>query len=167
MKHEMKLALEPFDMIADGRKTIELRLYDDKRKKIKLGDEIQFICIEPSHNTLNATVIGLHRYNSFLDTTMNLYYRSCPHLADYEGADVTEGLLDTALKKGDLFLFYVEDSIDFETGVEVLFKTPPQYFFQYIDKVNASLKDYSIDTSNIGYYSFEKTRLIAVELHYL
>ena len=38
MKHEMKLALEPFVMIADGRKTIELRLYDDKRKKIKLGD---------------------------------------------------------------------------------------------------------------------------------
>ena len=49
MKHEMKLALEPFDMIADGRKTIELRLYDDKRKKIKLGDEIQFICIEPPY----------------------------------------------------------------------------------------------------------------------
>lgn len=101
------------------------------------------------------------------DTTMNLYYRSCPHLADLEGADVTEGLLDTALKKGDLFLFYVEDSIDFENGVDALFKTPPQYFFQYIDRVNASLTDYSIDTSNIGYYSFEKTRLIAVELHYL
>jgi len=38
MKHEMKLYPEPFQMIADGRKTIELRLYDEKRKKIKAGD---------------------------------------------------------------------------------------------------------------------------------
>lgn len=101
------------------------------------------------------------------DATMNPYFRDCPHLAEYGGADVTEALVETAVKKGDMFMFYIEENIDFETGVEVLFKTPPQYFFQYIDKVNASLKDYSIDTSNIGYYSFEKTRLIAVELHYL
>ena len=65
MKHEMKLHPEPFQMIADGRKTIELRLYDEKRKKIKVGDEIQFICMEPPYKTLIATVVGLYRYNSF------------------------------------------------------------------------------------------------------
>ena len=101
------------------------------------------------------------------DETMNWYYRSCPHLSDYEGAEVTEGLLDKASKREEYFLFYLDENIDFETAVDELFRTSPQYFFRYVDKVNSSLNDYSIDTSNLGFYSFEKTRLIAVELHYL
>ncbi len=99
MKHEMKLALEPFDMIADGRKTIELRLYDDKRKKIKIGDEIQFICIEPPHNTLNATVIGLHRYNSFLELYNHLDLLKCGY---------TEKDIDSA-KPEDMNLYYSKE----------------------------------------------------------
>lgn len=101
------------------------------------------------------------------DTTMNRYYRSCPHLADYSGGEVTEALLDTALNMDEIFMLYVEDSIDFEDSVDLLFRSSPQYFFQYVDSVNYSLRDYSIDTSNIGFFSFEKNRLIAVELHYL
>jgi len=77
MKHEMKLYPEPFQMIADGRKTIELRLYDEKRKKIKAGDEIQFICTEPPHKTLNATVVGLYRYHSFEELYNNLDLMNC------------------------------------------------------------------------------------------
>lgn len=42
MKHYMKLNPEPFEKIASGKKTIELRLYDEKRKLIKPGDEIIF-----------------------------------------------------------------------------------------------------------------------------
>ena len=32
MKHEMKLNNGPFEQIKNGTKTIELRLYDEKRK---------------------------------------------------------------------------------------------------------------------------------------
>lgn len=34
MTHYMKLNPEPFDKIASGKKTIELRLYDEKRKTV-------------------------------------------------------------------------------------------------------------------------------------
>ena len=42
MIHYMKLNPKPFAMIAEGRKTIELRLYDEKRQGISLGDTIVF-----------------------------------------------------------------------------------------------------------------------------
>ena len=38
MKHEMRLHSGPFDLIKNGTKTIELRLYDEKRKLIKEND---------------------------------------------------------------------------------------------------------------------------------
>ena len=38
----MKLNESPFDRIKNGTKTIEFRLYDDKRKQIKVGDKIEF-----------------------------------------------------------------------------------------------------------------------------
>ena len=37
MLHEMKLQDDPFKKISDGTKTIEMRLYDEKRKKSKSG----------------------------------------------------------------------------------------------------------------------------------
>ena len=38
----MKLNPTPFDMIKSGEKTIEPRLFDEKRKALSLGDEIIF-----------------------------------------------------------------------------------------------------------------------------
>lgn len=40
MIHYMKLYNEPFQMIKKGEKTIELRLNDEKRRKLKKGDTI-------------------------------------------------------------------------------------------------------------------------------
>lgn len=37
----MKLAPLPMQEIREGRKTIELRLYDEKRKQISVGDTIK------------------------------------------------------------------------------------------------------------------------------
>lgn len=43
MKHTMKLHSSPFNMIKCGEKTYELRLYDEKRQCIKIGDGIVFV----------------------------------------------------------------------------------------------------------------------------
>jgi len=43
MKHTMKLRPNPFRMILCGEKTYELRLYDEKRQCIKIGDKIVFV----------------------------------------------------------------------------------------------------------------------------
>lgn len=44
MHHEMNLRPSPFCMIADGRKRWELRLNDEKRRAIAVGDTITFAC---------------------------------------------------------------------------------------------------------------------------
>lgn len=45
MKYEMKLQPEyfNFNFILNGTKRIEIRLYDEKRQKIKIGDKIKFL----------------------------------------------------------------------------------------------------------------------------
>ena len=62
--HEMKLNPAPFGMIKSGRKTIELRLFDEKRRKIKVGDDIAFTNTETGEK-LTKTVKALHRFDSF------------------------------------------------------------------------------------------------------
>lgn len=64
MLHEMKLNDGPFTTIKNGTKTIELRLYDEKRQKINIGDEIEFTNIV-THEKLLVDVINLYRYDSF------------------------------------------------------------------------------------------------------
>lgn len=64
-KHEMKLKNEPFTQIRDGKKKAELRLFDDKRKKLKIGDEIVFTNADAPSEKLCATVVGLHYFYHF------------------------------------------------------------------------------------------------------
>lgn len=64
MEHKMKLNNGPFNMIKNGTKDIEMRLYDEKRRKIKIGDNIEFTNIT-SGETINYIVKNLHIYNSF------------------------------------------------------------------------------------------------------
>ena len=59
------LKSDPFERIANGRKTIELRLYDEKRRKVKVGDEIEFTEISDLHRKIVVVVIGLHKYSTF------------------------------------------------------------------------------------------------------
>ncbi len=64
MKHEMKLNNEPFECIKNGTKTIELRLNDEKRKLLTVGDYIEFTNRVTSEKLL-VEVIDLFKYNSF------------------------------------------------------------------------------------------------------
>ena len=65
--HHFKLHTKPFAAIVSGHKTIESRLYDEKRRKIQLGDQIVFIDIASPEQTVTATVVGLLRYATFHD----------------------------------------------------------------------------------------------------
>lgn len=64
MKHEMKLNNEPFECIKNGTKTIELRLNDEKRKLLTVGDYIEFTN-RVTNEKLLVKVIDLFKYNSF------------------------------------------------------------------------------------------------------
>ena len=64
MKHEMKLNNEPFECIKNGTKTIELRINDEKRKLLTVGDYIEFTN-RITNEKLLVEVIDLFKYNSF------------------------------------------------------------------------------------------------------
>ena len=66
MKHEMRLHDEPFELIKAGTKTIELRLYDEKRQQIQVGDEIEFTNRVTNEKQLTK-VIAMHIYSCFAD----------------------------------------------------------------------------------------------------
>jgi ASC-1-like (ASCH) protein len=63
--HKMKLQNSPFRKIQKGLKTIELRLYDEKRQKVQVGDQIEFANLEDRTQKLLTRVVALHRFDSF------------------------------------------------------------------------------------------------------
>ena len=65
MTHYMRLNPEPFDKIASGRKTIELRLYDEKRKLVKPNDEIIFTHIQNPCRSISVIVDSVITAASF------------------------------------------------------------------------------------------------------
>lgn len=65
--HTLQLAAKPFNTIVSGVKTIESRLYDEKRQLIQLGDELIFTNREDTSQTVKVRVIGLLRYDTFHD----------------------------------------------------------------------------------------------------
>jgi|SRR3989344_5856046 len=65
MNHTMKLTSDPFERIAKGKKVIEVRLFDDKRKKIKVGDHITFLELPDLKNSIKTEVLGLSIFNDF------------------------------------------------------------------------------------------------------
>ena len=64
MKHKMNLHNEPFNLIKEGTKTIELRLNDEKRQLLKEKDLIEFTN-RKTLETIDAEIIKLHKYSSF------------------------------------------------------------------------------------------------------
>lgn len=65
--HQLRLATEPFDAIVSGNKTIESRLYDEKRQKIQIGDQIIFTNRDDPSQTATVKVASLLRYATFHD----------------------------------------------------------------------------------------------------
>lgn len=63
--HKMKLTTEPFNKIVFGKKVIESRLFDEKRRLINIGDEIEFSQNNDPNKILKTKVIALYRYESF------------------------------------------------------------------------------------------------------
>ena len=73
MLHKMKLNESPFERIKNGTKTIEFRLYDEKRKQIKMGDQIEFSKLPDLQEKLLVDVIELYRENTFENLFKKLY----------------------------------------------------------------------------------------------
>ena len=65
MLHKMKLNESPFEMIKNGTKTIEFRLYDEKRQGVKIGDKIEFSKLPDLQEKLLVDVLELYQEDTF------------------------------------------------------------------------------------------------------
>lgn len=73
--HYLQLTALPFSLVASGDKTIESRLYDEKRQSITVGDTIIFTNRDSPDETITARVAALLRY----DTFCGLFESADPH----------------------------------------------------------------------------------------
>ena len=100
MIHYMNLVPTAFVKIADGSKTIELRLNDEKRQRINVEDTVVFRCFS-TKDIIIAQVSGLHKFSDFEELYKALPLEKC-------GYSKTE--LDTA-HYTDMEQYYTKEQI--------------------------------------------------------
>lgn len=61
----MRLQEKYFNLVQQGKKTIELRLFDEKRQLIRVGDVIEFCFAERPEIRCLKTVISIYRAQNF------------------------------------------------------------------------------------------------------
>ena len=74
--HEMRLNPAPFRMIKSGEKSVELRLYDEKRRRIAVGDTITFTETDTGEQ-MTVSVTALHVFPSFDELYRALPLSAC------------------------------------------------------------------------------------------
>ena len=110
MIHYMNLASEPFEQIKSGAKTIELRLYDEKRQTVSEGDTIIFSNLTDKRQ-VSARVLKLHIFYNFKELYNNLPLSKCGY-AEHE--------LDTASPENMLAYYSKEKQEKYKVvGIEI------------------------------------------------
>ena len=107
----MQLHQEPFEMVKNGTKTIELRLNDEKRRRIRIGDCITFLNRADSAESLTARVTALYPFDSFEEL-----YRTLP--LDKCGYDV-ESMEEAAASDMDVYYTREEQERYGAVGIEI------------------------------------------------
>lgn len=94
MQHSMKLLKEPFEDIKAGIKTVEFRLNDEKRRKIKIGDTITFYLMPDLKESITTEVLDLYKTNTFIELLNNV-------LEDKNKIQSTLDIIDTIYSRED------------------------------------------------------------------
>lgn len=97
--HYMSLYPIPFKKIKDGIKTIEMRLYDEKRQDIKIGDTITFVNTIDENERMVVNVLDLYVFDSFEELYKNLPLTECGY---------TKETIDTA-HPSDMNKYYTKE----------------------------------------------------------
>ena len=85
MIHYMNLVPSAFSKIADGSKTIELRLNDEKRQRINVEDTVVFNCIS-TKDIITAQVSVLHKFSDIEELYKSLPLEKCGYCKDELGS---------------------------------------------------------------------------------
>lgn len=110
MEMIVHLDSDVFDIVKAGNKNIEARLYDDKRKQLKIGDILVFLRRPLDDEKIVAKVTDLLRYNTFADL-VECYEMKRLYLEDYTKEMYLKEMgrfysLDDQLKDGVLAIHF-------------------------------------------------------------
>ena len=111
MIHEMRLNNEPFIKVKEGTKTVELRLYDVKRRSLMVGETI-ILENRKTGEKINVLIKALKRFPSF-----NELYDSYPDkimLGYGEGVEAKPEDMEKYYSKEDIIKYGVL-AIEMET----------------------------------------------------
>lgn len=86
MIHKMKLVDFAFKAIKNNEKDIEVRLNDEKRRLIKVGDIIEFVHIDTGE-ILKTEVTNLYKFDTF-EELFNTFEHSRLGLKDNDTPDI-------------------------------------------------------------------------------
>lgn len=89
---EMRLDPIPFEMIKSGNKTIELRLYDEKRRSLRAGDRVVFICRQTGER-LACIIKALHVFENFEKLYSSLDLIKCGYTAENAASASADDML--------------------------------------------------------------------------
>ena len=78
----MSLYETHFNNIKEGRKKVEIRVLDKKRKKLNFGDIIQFEKLPLKEDYINTKIIKLQKFDSFYNLYKNMDKKLLAHPID-------------------------------------------------------------------------------------
>lgn len=93
---KMHLDKEVFEKVKNGKKTVEMRLNDDKRRELKVGDTITFIS-RKTDEEIKCEVVNLLTFNNFEE----LYNKIPKEKLGYDEEDIAS--------PADMNLYYPAD----------------------------------------------------------
>ena len=93
---KMHLDKEAFEKVKNGKKTVEMRLNDDKRRELKVGDTITFVSRNKDEE-IKCEVVDLLTFNNFEE----LYNKIPKEKLGYEEEDIAS--------PADMNLYYSAD----------------------------------------------------------
>ena len=101
--HDMSLRKAPFRAVASGKKVIEMRLWDEKRRRIRVGDQIRFT-LSNGTESVTVEVVRLHHFSSF----EKLYAALLPVVGGVGLGDAEEDTPDPA----DMLDYYAPETVE-------------------------------------------------------
>ena len=127
MIHYLTLYNEPFNAIKYGNKTVEMRLNDERRQNISLGDVLVFENIVTKEK-LTVEVLEKHAFKNFFELYKN-----------YSKTDIGYKL-DEEPNPNDMLKYYSQEKIDKYGALAIHFKKLDQFVIVF-DMDDTLLKD--------------------------
>jgi len=108
--HYMKLQDVPFNLIKNGQKTVELRLFDEKRKQLVVGDKIEFSKQTDNTQKILCKVVDLKVFKDFEELFLSVSPKLCGYNDDKTPLECSKDMdkyysLDEQIQYGALAIF--------------------------------------------------------------